>query len=495
MATPDHRIPFALDKHGSIASIEEVENGAACACTCPSCSAPLIARQSKTGKTIWHFAHAKGYGCSGALETSLHLGVKRIIEEAGWLELPECKVVRYPDEFVEWLGKSAEVCHPPYSYRTPDLSLVRKRGPGEAYAPARRVEFETVQLEKREGDIRPDIVATAGGRTLFVEVAVHHPVDRDKLARIRARGNATIEISIDPKKGSWTPDELRTFVLENARSKAWLFNPRLEANADQDYEDKAELRLQIANDVALREAETLRRQQEYQQKIEDERRREREKKAAAQRELAVARAAKLEEIRRKAGTLSHRDNEGADDPNGLDLRSWLFESPETIFRRAQAYRTLNDAPPSPEYPVLAPVLFLDLDGLLRPRQEGFDDRVKRLAAVLGGRLCSVIVTSEIRRKCNAHQVAGMLRDLGGRHISVTPILADGRPEKCSAEIQEWMMRNRIAPTQIVVAHGTIQSFPAEWDVLISRSEDGFSDSDVFRLMELMANKRTWGGRP
>ncbi len=95
MASPDHRIPFALDKHGNIASIEEVENGAACACTCPSCSAPLIARQSKTGKTVWHFAHAKGYGCSEAFESSLHLGVKRIIEDAGWLELPECNVLRY----------------------------------------------------------------------------------------------------------------------------------------------------------------------------------------------------------------------------------------------------------------------------------------------------------------------------------------------------------------------------------------------------------------
>lgn len=480
-----------MDKHGNIASINEVENGAACACICPSCSAPLIARQSKTGKTVWHFAHAKGYGCSGALETALHLGVKRIIEEAGWLELPECNVLRYPDEFVESLRKSAEVCHPPYSYRTPELSPVRKRAPGEAYAPARRVEFESVQLEKHEGDIRPDIVATVGGKTLFVEVAVHNPVDRDKLAKIRARGNATIEISVDPKRSTWTPDELRTFVLENARSKAWLFNPRMEAKADQDYEDKAELRQQIANDVALREAEALIRQQECLQKIEDERKRDREKKMAAQRELAATRAAKLEEIRRTAGTLSHPDKEGADDPSGLDLRSWLFESPEMISRRERAYCTLNDYPPSPEYPVLTPVLFLDLDGLLLPREEGFDYRVKRLGSALGGRLCSVIVTSQIRLMCNAHQVAGMLRDLGGRHISVTPILEGGGPDKCVPEIRDWMLRNRIAPTQMVVAHGTTQHFPAEWDVLISRSEDGFSDSDGFRLIDLMVKKRIW----
>ena len=488
MASPDHRIPFALDKHGNIASIEEVENGAACACTCPSCSAPLIARQSKTGKTIWHFAHAKGYGCSEAFESSLHLGVKRIIEYAGWLELPECNVLRYPDDFVEALCTSTEVCHPPYSYRTHELNPVRRRGPGEAFAPARKVTFESVQLEKTQGNIRPDIVATVAGKTLYVEVAVHNPVDRDKLAKIRARGNATIEISIDPKRSTWTPDELRTFVLENARSKAWLFNPRLEEKADQDYEAKAEIRKRIAND----EAEARRRHEAFLEKIEEQRRREREKKMTAQRELAVARAAKLEEIRRKAGTLTRPDSAGTDDRNGLGLPSWLSESPEISFQRANAYRILSQEMPSPSHPVLAPVLFLDLDGLLRPQQERFDERVQRLAAVLAGRLCSVIVTSEIRRKCNAHQVAGMLKELGGRHIGFTPTLEGGGPQQCVAEINAWMMRNLMPTSKIMVAHGTVQPFPATWDVLIGQSESGFSDADAFRLMDLLANKRTWG---
>lgn len=308
--------------------------------------------------------------------------------------------------------------------------LVRRRGPGEAFAPARQVTFESVQLEKTEGNIRPDIVATVAGKTLYVEVAVHNPVDRDKLAKIRARGNATIEISIDPKTSTWTPDELRTFVLENARSKAWLFNPRLEEKADQDYEAKAELRKRIAND----EAEARRRHEAYLEKIDDQRRREREKKMAAQRELAVARAAKLEEIRRNAGTLTRTDGAGTEDRSGLELPSWMSESPKVSFQKANAYRILSKEMPSPTHPVLAPVLFLDFDGLLRPQQEGFDERVQRLAAVLAGRLCSVIVTSEIRRKCNAHQVAGMLKELGGRHIGFSPTLEGGGPQQCVAEI-------------------------------------------------------------
>ena len=47
-------------------------------------------------------------------------------------------------------------------------------------------------------------------------------------------------------------------------------------------------------------------------------------------------------------------------------------------------------------------------------------------------------------------------------------------------------------SKIMVAHSTVQPFPATWDVLIGQSESGFSDADAFRLMDLLANKRTWG---
>lgn len=55
-----------------------------------------------------------------------------------------------------------------------------------------------------------------------------------------------------------------------------------------------------------------------------------------------------------------------------------------------------------------------------------------------------------------------------------------------------MMRNLMPTSKIVVAHSTVQPFPAAWAVLIGHSESGFSDADGFRLMDLMANRRTWG---
>ena len=57
--------------------ISEVPSGGACACECPACSAPLVAKKGQRNRH--HFAHLQGFNCSAALETSLHLLGKAIV--------------------------------------------------------------------------------------------------------------------------------------------------------------------------------------------------------------------------------------------------------------------------------------------------------------------------------------------------------------------------------------------------------------------------------
>ncbi|MBV5336726.1 MAG: hypothetical protein J0653_01610, partial [Deltaproteobacteria bacterium] len=75
-----HQIPFAVDADGVPRSVEEVERGLACKCTCPQCKAPLVANKGERRLKVWHFSHKANTQCAGALERSLHVAVKALIE-------------------------------------------------------------------------------------------------------------------------------------------------------------------------------------------------------------------------------------------------------------------------------------------------------------------------------------------------------------------------------------------------------------------------------
>jgi hypothetical protein len=83
---------FAIAKDGRVVSVNEVERGQACGCTCPACRRPLIARQGEV--RVWHFAHATGADCEGGAESALHLAAKTAIERAGGITLPGLSVKR-----------------------------------------------------------------------------------------------------------------------------------------------------------------------------------------------------------------------------------------------------------------------------------------------------------------------------------------------------------------------------------------------------------------
>lgn len=63
------QVPFGL-RDGRLYEPLQVESGLKCACSCPGCGAPLVARHSPSGKVVSHFAHQPGADCATGFETA-----------------------------------------------------------------------------------------------------------------------------------------------------------------------------------------------------------------------------------------------------------------------------------------------------------------------------------------------------------------------------------------------------------------------------------------
>lgn len=186
-------------------------------------------------------------------ETLLHREVKAILEQASSIATPslEVKVTRDPpDEFAgDW-----------------EEDTVRKLW----MTASRHLSLKEVRLERRLGNIVPDVIAnlrgpqiyTYGGTmtmvsgdfkedvedtysqawplTLLVEVTVTHGIDEEKLNRIRELDLPALEINIGSLGGHVTLDGLRTLVVDETIGKRWVHHPvwrikrkTLEAEMDQ----------------------------------------------------------------------------------------------------------------------------------------------------------------------------------------------------------------------------------------------------------------------
>ncbi|PPC94865.1 MAG: hypothetical protein CTY33_02970 [Methylotenera sp.] len=189
---------FAIDKHLQIKSINDVERGLACGCSCPSCGEALIARQGDVRE--WHFAHTSGNDCVNGAETALHLAAKQIIMQSQGITIPErvhSETVRLKDGRV---------------------------GEGVATRPEMWLSFSQVETEITFGRIRPDVVASLGTTYFFIEIAVTHFIEEDKFIFLKNELKIpTIEINLaGMHHQSWTWDSLEEAVLMNVAQKEWI---------------------------------------------------------------------------------------------------------------------------------------------------------------------------------------------------------------------------------------------------------------------------------
>lgn len=196
MVKNHHYQTYAI-KDGKCVSIEEVESGLKCGCSCSACGKPLIAR--KGGKRTHHFAHYQGDTCEYGYETSLHLMAKDILSNAEAITTP-----------------------PVY------ISFPNSNKGKELYYSAKEIKIDRVELEKRINDIIPDVVVYSGERPLIIEIYVTHRIDDDKLKKIVESGISTIEIDLSKQNKSITREELRNTLCNDTPEKAWKYNARCE---------------------------------------------------------------------------------------------------------------------------------------------------------------------------------------------------------------------------------------------------------------------------
>jgi hypothetical protein len=249
-----HRhIPFALSINGTLVTIDQVERGLKCYCTCPGCGERLIAKKGEVNTA--HFAHESGGQCVGGYESSVHLAVKEIIQKLKMITLPECNFLIYGGQgrdrhFYEHTNpiniyRSIEE----FEYKTKDLL---------AYSniPSRKFEFNKVDLEVNLGDVRPDIVCSFGETKLFIEVAFTHFVDEFKLLKLNARGVSTLEIDVSNFHACNLSFEiLEELILSNGPQKKWLLNARAEHIAKANSMQLADRKRVYENAIALRTKE------------------------------------------------------------------------------------------------------------------------------------------------------------------------------------------------------------------------------------------------
>lgn len=134
-------------------------------------------------------------------ETLLHLLAKEILERERQMVLPD---------LVAEVGSERELLY---------LSQA--------------VKFESVELEKPMGQIRPDVFAVVqdapqfGVSRVLVEVTVTNGITPERAQRIANAGIPAIEINLSLMGGQVTKGEFASIVVGELAGKRWIFHPEL----------------------------------------------------------------------------------------------------------------------------------------------------------------------------------------------------------------------------------------------------------------------------
>ncbi len=273
------RIPFAL-KGEELVSISQVKSGLACGCICPECKAPLIARKGEVN--IHHFAHSSSdeqESCTRAFETSIHKMAKQILEEEGYIRLPEFDAVASEKDLKDRVHYERE--------------CVEAKG-------TRR--FSKVEVEYWFDDIRPDVLVYGqSGAPIMIEVYVTHKVDQEKHRKIEEKGIPTVEIDLSSVSYDITKEKLRELVVGDLKNKKWLYSPG--------YEEAKELVRSILQKKLVSINERIREERKRLSAVYAEQiRQEKELKFKVIREARAERERKKEEDRIRQESLQETGN-------------------------------------------------------------------------------------------------------------------------------------------------------------------------------------------
>lgn len=187
---------FALSLDNRMLHIDEVSNGASCACICPKCSDAVIAKNGGAER-IHHFAHLNTSNCTGGAETALHLAAKQIIYDN--------KVIMLPDETMY----KRTICEKQMSFDHVELEYAIEVG--------------------SDREIIVDCYCLNLGSPFIIEIAVYHFIDKTKEKIIETIGIPAVEIDIsDQIDNLFTWEKLKYEILFNRSNRRWLGNAESE---------------------------------------------------------------------------------------------------------------------------------------------------------------------------------------------------------------------------------------------------------------------------
>lgn len=183
-------------REGKIIHISDVEQGLKCNCVCPACGATLIAH--KGTKIMHHFKHYNAEECQIGYQTSLHLLAKEIISKTKKITIPE-------------LTLKFDSCKKPIQISS-----------------TKEISIDSVELEKKIGDVIPDIILHSKNKILLVEIFVTHRIGDEKLFKLQKQGVSVIEIDLSKINKMITEDGLKKYLLHDCSEKQWKYNKVLE---------------------------------------------------------------------------------------------------------------------------------------------------------------------------------------------------------------------------------------------------------------------------
>jgi hypothetical protein len=216
-------IPFGLrTADRRLVDVSEVPQGAGCRCICPSCRAPLIARQGEVKQ--WHFAHAsRGVENEDIrqCEYSFFLSVALMAKQ----QFLECNGLVLPD-YIHHLSVQGR-----WSRRVYRDSIALTRGrrviPGQCWVDR--------QLEGHAVDVLCEIEGVPLGIVLERPDRKPHLCAADftgkKVGVVKIDLLETLRIfrKMDPKrKAEGFHQALGRFLFERRDNKAWIYHPRQE---------------------------------------------------------------------------------------------------------------------------------------------------------------------------------------------------------------------------------------------------------------------------
>lgn len=187
---------------------------------------------------------------------------KAAAEALDWLPkegVPELEGASSQESVLHWLTKEilrqeGRLQVPAVVYR--ELWAGSREHREIARRPGSLLQLSDVRLERKVGQIRPDVVAQyvdpfgGTGGVLLVEVTVTNEIAPERLARIQAEGKAALEINIGQLGGSLTRQDFSRLVIEELTVKRWLHHPWLVEKAAQRQAESEEASRQFANELA-----------------------------------------------------------------------------------------------------------------------------------------------------------------------------------------------------------------------------------------------------